>query len=64
LKDSVVEVELWVGKEDLFIRQEKIHFALNLKDLPELQGATVAVDLLVAANTSKINQPVTIAAPK
>ncbi len=64
LKDAVVEVELWVGKDDLFIRQEKIHFNLNLKDLPDLQGATVAVDLLVAANASKINQPVAIAAPK
>jgi hypothetical protein len=64
LKDSVIEVDMWVGKDDLFVRQEKISFNLNLKDLPELQGATVAVNFLLTANLSKINQPVTITAPQ
>ncbi len=64
LKDSIVEVEIWVGKQDLFIRQEKIHFNLNLKDIPDQPGATANVDFLVAAKLSKLNQPVTITAPK
>jgi len=64
LKDSVVVVDMWVGKDDLFVRQEKIGFNMNLKDLPELQGATVAINFLVTANISKINQPVTITAPQ
>jgi hypothetical protein len=64
LKDSTVEVELWVGKTDLYIRQQNIHFTLNVKDIPDQPEATVNVDLVVNAKTTKINEPITLAAPK
>ena len=64
LKDAVLEVELWVGKQDLLIRQTKFHFNLNLKDVPEMQGATALIDLLLTNTATKINEPVTITAPK
>jgi hypothetical protein len=64
LKDSTVEVELWVGKADLFIRQQNIHFTLNMKDIPDQPGATANIDLAVNVKTTKINEPVTISAPK
>jgi len=64
LKDSILEVELWVGKQDLLMRQAKIHFNLNLKDVPEMQGATALIDLALTNTATKINEPVTITAPK
>lgn len=65
LQDSVVVVEVWVGKPDLFIRQQKINFDLTVKDIPEQPAdATAAISLTIAAKTSKINEPVTIVAPK
>lgn len=64
LKDSTVEVELWVGKADLYIRQQNIHFTLNVKDIPDQPDATVNVDLTVNTKTTKINEPITLAAPK
>jgi hypothetical protein len=64
LKDAVLEVELWAGKQDLLLRQTKVHFNMNLKDLPDMQGATALVDFLLTNTSSKINEPVTITAPK
>lgn len=64
LKDAILEVELWVGKQDLLIRQFKVHFNLNLKDLPEMQGATALIDFVLTNTATKLNQPVTITAPK
>lgn len=64
LKDAVLEVELWAGKQDLLLRQTKVHFNLNLKDLPEMEGATALIDFALTNTTSKINEPVTITAPK
>jgi hypothetical protein len=64
LKDSLLEVELWAGKQDLLLRQTKVHFNLNLKDIPEMEGATALLDFILTNTTSKINEPVTITAPK
>ena len=64
LKDSAVDVEVWVGKSDLFVRQEKIHLNFNLKDIPDQPGASALIDLLINAKISKINEPVTITAPQ
>lgn len=65
LQDSVVIVEVWVGKQDLFIRQQKIAFDLTLKDLPEQPAeATAIINLAINTKTTKINEPVTITAPK
>jgi hypothetical protein len=64
LKDSTLEVELWAGKQDLLLRQTKVHFNLNLKDLPDMPGATALIDFVFTNTASKLNQPVTIAAPK
>lgn len=64
LKDSVLEVELWAGKQDLLLRQTKAHFNLNLKDIPDMEGATALIDFLLTNKSTKINEPVTITAPK
>lgn len=64
LKDSTLEVELWAGKQDLLIRQTQVHFNLNLKDLPDMPGATALIDLVFTNTASKLNEPVTITAPK
>ncbi len=63
LKDSVVIVEVWVGKADLFIRQQKIVFQISITDIPDQAGAKADVDFSITAKTSKINEPVTITAP-
>lgn len=63
LKDSVVIVEVWVGKQDLFIRQQKIVFNLNVTEIPDQPGAKANIDLSLTTKTSKINEPVTITAP-
>jgi hypothetical protein len=63
LKDSVVIVEVWVGKQDLFIRQQKIVFQISVTDIPDQPGAKADVDFSITAKTSKINEPVTITAP-
>ena len=64
LKGSTLEIELWAGKSDLLMRQVKVHFNLNMKDIPDQPGASALIDLTVQDTISKINQPVTIAAPK
>jgi len=64
LKDAVLEVDVWVGKQDLLIRQSKIHFNLNLEDIPDQPGATALIDLALTTTATKINDPVTITAPK
>ncbi len=64
LKDALVEIELWVGKSDLLMRQVKVHFNLNMKNIPDQPGATALIDLTIQDTISKINQPVTITAPK
>jgi len=64
LKDAVFEVDLWAGKQDLLLRQIKVHFNADLKDAPEMQGATALIDLVLTNKSSNINQPVTITAPK
>jgi hypothetical protein len=63
LKDSVVIVEVWVGKQDLFIRQQKIVFQISVTDIPDQPGGKADVDLSLTTKTSKINEPVTITAP-
>ncbi len=63
LKDSVVIVEVWVGKTDLFIRQQKIVFQISVTDIPDQAGAKADVDFSITAKSSKINEPVTITAP-
>ena len=64
LKDSLMEIELWAGKQDLLLRQAKVHFNLNLTDIPDQPGATALIDFTLQDTISKINQPVTITAPK
>ena len=57
LKEAVLEVELWAGKQDLLLRQTKAHLNLNLKDIPDMPGATALVDFLLTNTASKINAP-------
>jgi hypothetical protein len=65
LKDAVIDVELWVGKADLLIRQQKFHFVVDLKEIPDAPPeATVHADLGLTFKSSKINEPVNITAPK
>ncbi|MBI5563880.1 MAG: hypothetical protein HY870_03220 [Chloroflexi bacterium] len=64
LKDSVVIVEVWVGKQDLFIRQQKIVFQISVTEIPEQPGGKADVYLSLTTKTTKINEPVTITAPK
>ena len=64
LQDSTVEVDMWVGKSDLFIRKEIVHLNLNLKNIPDQPGVSAVIDFSLTGNISKINQPVTITAPK
>jgi len=64
LKGSTLEVELWAGKADLLLRQAKVHFNMNMKDIPDQPGASALIDLTLQDTMSKINQPVTITAPK
>jgi len=64
LKGSTLEVDLWAGKADLLLRQAKIHFNMNMTNIPDQPGATALVDLTLQNTSSKINQPVTITAPK
>ena len=64
LKDSTLEIELWAGKSDLLLRQVKAHFNLNMTNIPDQPGATALIDLTLQDTISKINQPVTITAPK
>jgi hypothetical protein len=54
---------VWVGKQDLFIRQQKIVFQLSVTDIPDQAGAKADVNLALTTKTSKINEPVTITAP-
>jgi hypothetical protein len=64
LKDSTLEVDLWAGKADLLLRQVKVHFNMNMKDIPDQPGASALIDLTLQDTMSKINQPVTITAPQ
>jgi hypothetical protein len=64
LKDSTLDVELWAGKQDLLVRQTKVHFNMNLKDVPDMQGATALLDFVLTNTATKLNEPVTISAPK
>jgi len=64
LKGSTLEVDLWAGKADLLLRQAKIHFNMNMTNIPDQPGATALIDLTLQNTSSKINQPVTITAPQ
>ena len=64
LKDSVIELEMWVGQDDLYIRQESLHINLNLKNIPDNPGATAVFDFLLKATMTNVNKPVTIVVPK
>jgi hypothetical protein len=64
LKDSVIELEMWVGAEDLYVRQESFHINLNIKNIPDNPGATALVDFVIKATMTNVNKPVTIVAPK
>jgi len=64
LKDAEVILDMWVGKSDLLIRQQLIHFKVDLKNIPDSPpDLTVLAELNLLMKTSKINQPVTITAP-
>lgn len=64
LKDAVIDVELWVAKADLIIRQQKFHFVIDLKEIPDAPPeTTVHADLDLTLKSSKINEPVNITAP-
>jgi hypothetical protein len=41
-----------------------VHFNMNMKDIPDQPGASALIDLTLQDTMSKINQPVTITAPK
>jgi hypothetical protein len=64
LTGSTLEVDLWAGKADLLLRQVKVHFNMNMKDIPDQPGASALIDLTLQNTSSKINQPVTITAPQ
>ncbi|HZY44568.1 MAG TPA: hypothetical protein VFF70_07455 [Anaerolineae bacterium] len=64
LKDSVLELDMWVGQEDLYYRQVTLHIKLDLKNIPENPGATALVDLLLKATFSNVNKPVNIVPPQ
>lgn len=64
LKGSTLDVELWAGKADLLLRQVKVHFNMNMTDIPDQPGASAVIDLTLQDTMSKLNQPVTITAPK
>jgi hypothetical protein len=64
LKGSTLEVDLWAGKADLLLRQAKVHFNMNMTNIPDQPGASALIDLTLQDTMSKINQPVTITAPK
>jgi len=65
LKDTVIDFEMWIGKSDLYIRQQKIHLKLDLKNLPDSPPeAAILAELNITTKNSKINEPVTITAPK
>ena len=64
LKGSTLDVELWAGKSDLLLRQVKVHFNMNMTDIPDQPGASALIDLTLQDTMSKINEPVTITAPK
>ena len=64
LKGSTLEVDLWAGKADLLLRQMKVHFNMNMTNIPDQPGATALIDLTLQNTSSKINQPVTITAPQ
>ncbi len=65
LKDSQIDFEMWIGKSDLFIRQQKIHLKLDVKNLPDAPPeAAILAELNITTKNSKINEPVTITAPK
>ena len=64
LKDTELTLEMWVGKSDLFVRQQKFHLGLNLRDIPDAPAEMVVnADLDVTTKASKINEPVTITDP-
>jgi hypothetical protein len=64
LKDSTIELDMWVGQQDLYVRQETVHINLNLTNIPDNPGATALVDFMLKVNISKLNQPVSITAPQ
>ncbi len=64
LKDAEISLDLWVGKADLLIRQQRFHFKIDLKNIPDAPpDLTLLAELNLLMKTSKINQVVTISAP-
>lgn len=64
LKDATLEVDLWASKQDLLINQVKVHFNMNLTNIPDQPGASGLIDFTLTNKASKINQPVNITAPQ
>ncbi|HJW83550.1 MAG TPA: hypothetical protein VJ754_04530 [Anaerolineae bacterium] len=65
LKNSDLTLEMWVGKADLYIRQQILHLGLNLKNIPDAPPeATVNADINLTVKNSKLNEAVTISKPK
>jgi hypothetical protein len=64
LKQATVEAEIWAGKDDLLLRQMKIHFLLDAKEIPNQPGASALIDLTATDKASQLNEPVNITAPQ
>ena len=64
LKDSLIEIDLWSGKQDLLFRQVALHFNLNLRNIPDQPGTTALIDFVLQNKASKINEPVNITTPQ
>ena len=64
VKDAEISLDLWVGKADLFIRQQEFHFKIDAKNIPDAPpDLRLLAELNLKMKTSKLNQPVSISAP-
>lgn len=72
LQNSAFDVEIWASKENLLIRQQKLHILLDLSDLSGLAAATgtpapeidsFLFDMDIVVKFSRINEEINISAP-
>ncbi len=64
LQGSVLEADIWAGKQDLLINQAKVHFNMNLTNIPDQPGATALIDFVLTNTSTNINKPANITAPQ
>jgi len=65
LKDSEILVELWAGKADLLVRKETVTINLDLRNIPDAPpDMRLQIGVSLTLTNSKLNEPVTIEAPK